>query len=435
MICNHLGDRHLNSEGKFYAATVLSENYTRMGLKTRKIIVVFKSNRDIGIYEGKAMRESRVHPAMLAVAIILLTSIAGGATYIVRQGESLQGAINQADSGDTIIVSEGVYRESLNITRPIVLEGRGRPLLDGSAIGNALTIDADGAKVSGFEIRTARRTGVHVLSGGNIIENNSISGCLDGIRLEGAHSNIIASNNINNNTNGIILYSSNENRIQNCDIRDNYINEESDCGIFLIYSSGNVIQDNQLRNNGDTSISLRSASNNSIMNNTVIQNDWYGISLSESSNENRIAYNNASNNIDAGIYLDCSRNNHLLGNRVMDNSKGIYLSYDSNDNTLEENYLSQNEKGLYLANHASNNTIAGNTAQENGYGIYLTFSSRWDLVYGNHLINNGCNAYDRGENNRWDNGSQGNYYSDLGGKFYIPGGPGIDNHPQAEPSG
>ncbi|MFZ3050315.1 MAG: NosD domain-containing protein [Methanothrix sp.] len=381
------------------------------------------------------MRESRVHPAMLAVAIILLASIAGGTTHIVRQGESLQGAINRADSGDTIIVQEGVYRESLNITRPIVLEGRGRPLLDGSAIGNAVTIDADGAKVSGFEIRTTRRTGVHVLSGENIIENNSISGCLDGIRLEGAHSNTIASNNINNNTNGITLYSSNDNLIQNCDIRDNYINEESDCGIFLIYSSGNVIQDNQLRNNGDTSISLRSASNNSIINNTVIENDWYGISLSESSNGNRIAYNNASNNIDAGIYLDCSRNNHLLGNRAMDNSKGIYLSYDSNDNILEENYLSQNGKGLYLANHASNNTIVGNTAQENGHGVYLTFSSRWDLVYANHLINNGCNAYDRGENNRWDNGSQGNYYSDLGGKFYIPGGPGIDNHPQTEPSG
>ena len=372
---------------------------------------------------------------MLAVAIILLASIAGGTTHIVRQGESLQGAINRADSGDTIIVREGVYRESLNITRPIVLEGRGRPLLDGSAIGNALTINADGAKVSGFEIRTTRRTGVHVLSGGNIIENNSISGCLDGIRLEGAHSNIIANNSINNNTNGITLYSSKENRIQNCDIRDNYINEESDCGIFLIYSQGNVIQDNQLRNNGDTSISLRSASNNSIINNTVIENDWYGISLSESSNGNRIAYNNASNNIDAGIYLDCSRNNHLLGNRAVDNSKGIYLSYDSNDNILEENYLSQNGKGLYLANHASNNTILGNTAQDNGYGIYLTFSSRWDLVYANHLINNGCNAYDRGENNRWDNGSQGNYYSDLGGKFYIPGGPGIDNHPQAEPTG
>jgi parallel beta-helix repeat protein len=408
---------------------------TEISFNIRRIIVVFKSNSDIRGCEGKAMRESRVHPAMLAVAIILLASIAGGTTYHIGPGESLQGAINRADSGDTIIVQGGVYRESLSLAKPITLEGKGRPLLDGSAIGNALTINADGAKVSGFEIRTTRRTGVHVLSGGNIIENNSISGCLDGIRLEGAHSNIIANNSINNNTNGITLYSSKENRIQNCDIRDNYINEESDCGIFLIYSSDNVIQDNQLRNNGDTSISLRSASNNSIMNNTVIQNDWYGISLSESSNENRIAYNNASSNIDAGIYLDCSRNNHLLGNRALDNSKGIYLSYDSNDNILEENYLFQNGKGLYLANHASNNTIVGNTAQENGYGVYLTFSSRWDLVYANHLINNGCNAYDRGESNRWDNGSQGNYYSDLGGKFYIPGGPGIDNHPQAEPSG
>jgi parallel beta-helix repeat protein len=408
---------------------------TEISFNIRRIIVVFKSNRDIRGCEGKAMRESRVHPAMLAVAIILLASIAGGTTYHIGPGESLQGAINRADSGDTIIVQGGVYRESLSLAKPITLEGKGRPLLDGSAIGNALTINADGAKVSGFEIRTTRRTGVHVLSGGNIIENNSISGCLDGIRLEGAHSNIIANNSINNNTNGITLYSSKENRIQKCDIRDNYINEESDCGIFLIYSQGNVIQDNQLRNNGDTSISLRSASNNSIMNNTVIENDWYGISLSETSNGNWIAYNNASNNIDAGIYLDCSRNNHLLGNRALDNSKGIYLSYDSNDNILEENYLFQNGKGLYLANHASNNTIVGNTAQENGYGVYLTFSSRWDLVYANHLINNGCNAYDRGESNRWDNGSQGNYYSDLGGKFYIPGGPGIDNHPQAEPSG
>ena len=69
---------------------------------------------------------------------------------------------------------------------------------------------------------------------------------------------------------------------------------------------------------------------------------------------------------------------------------------------------------MNLANHSSNNTLVGNTAKENGYGIYLCFSSGWDLVFGNHLIDNGCNAYDLGQNNRWDNGSVGNYYSDLG---------------------
>jgi parallel beta-helix repeat protein len=120
---------------------------------------------------------------------------------------------------------------------------------------------------------------------------------------------------------------------------------------------------------------------------------------------------------------------------AMHNVKGIYLSYDSNDNILKGNNVSNNEKGLNLANHSSNNTLVGNTAKENGYGIYLSFSSGWDLVYGNHLINNGCNAYDLGQNNKWDNGSVGNYYSDLGRIFYVPGGPSVDRHPFSDASG
>ncbi len=381
------------------------------------------------------MKDRRIYPAMLAVAIIFLASLAEGATLNVGPGESLQAALNEADPGDTIIVQGGVYRESLNITMPVILVGRGRPLLDGNAIGSAITIKADGARVSGFEIRTLRRTGIHVLSRNNVIENNTISGCLDGIRLDHSHSNSIASNDINNNTNGITLYGSEGNTIKNNSIRDNNINEESDCGIFLIYSAGNLIQGNDLMDNGDCSISLRSSSNNSVMSNNVTRNDWYGISLSESSNRNLIAGNNASSNHEAGIYLDSSRQNLIRGNTARDNAKGIYLSYDSNDNILEENNVSNNEKGLNLANHSSNNTIVGNTAKENGYGIYLTFSSGWDLVYGNHLINNSFNAYDLGQNNRWDNGSVGNYYSDLGRIFYVPGGPGIDRHPLAEAPG
>ena len=55
--------------------------------------------------------------------------------------------------------------------------------------------------------------------------------------------------------------------------------------------------------------------------------------------------------------------------------------------------------------------------------------------FGNHLIDNGYNAYDMGQNNRWDNGSVGNYYSDLGRIFYVPGGPSVDRHPMAEGQG
>jgi nitrous oxidase accessory protein len=381
------------------------------------------------------MKDRRRYLAVLAVAIIFLTTVVEAATIDVGPGQGVQAAINRANAGDTIVVHGGVYRESLNITRSIILVGRGHPLLDGSSIGCAITLHADGARVSGFDIRTVRQTGIHILSRNNTVENNTISGCLDGVRLDRSNSNIIARNDINNNTNGITLYASEGNTIEHNNIRDNNINEASDCGIFLVYSSNNIIKKNDLMDNGDCSVSLRSSSYNAIIGNNVTKNDWYGISLSESSNRNLIADNNASHNTNAGIYLDSSQQNLIRGNKAMHNVRGVYLSYDSNDNTLEGNNVSNNEKGLNLANHSSNNTLAGNTAKENGYGIYLSFSSGWDLVFGNHLINNDCNAYDVGQNNRWDNGSVGNYYSDLGRIFYVPGGPSVDRHPQAEAPG
>ena len=181
------------------------------------------------------MRDRRRYLAMLAVAIIFLTSMVEAATIKVDPGQGIQAAMNRANPGDTIHVQSGVYRESLNITKPIILESKGHPLLDGSSIGSAITLRADGT-VSGFDIRTVRQTGIHVLSRNNIIENNTISGCLDGIRLDRSSKNFISHNDINNNTNGITLYASEGNTIENNNIRDNNINEASDCGIFLVYS-------------------------------------------------------------------------------------------------------------------------------------------------------------------------------------------------------
>jgi parallel beta-helix repeat protein len=379
------------------------------------------------------MKQRAEYLAVPAAAIIILSSMALAATTFVQSGESIQAAIDEANTNDTIIVESGIYRESLNISKTINLVGKGRPLLDGGAINSAIILQADGVSVSGFDIRTMRRTGIHVLSYNNVIKNNTISGCLDGIRLDHSRTNNIFSNDINNNTNGITLYASERNIIANNNLRDNNINEESDCGIFLAYSKDNVIQNNDLMNNGDTSLSLRSSSGNTLLGNRVSYNDWYGISLSDSSNQNLIEKNSALRNRDAGIYLDSSRENIIRKNTASDNSRGIYLSYDSNDNLLQDNNVTFNEKGLQLAGHSSNNTVQNNTAKENGYGIYLSFSSGWNLFFSNHLIDNGRNAYDLGLSNRWDNGSQGNYYSDLGQIFYVPGGPGVDRHPMAEP--
>ena len=385
------------------------------------------------IAERLATQQVLATLTVLAAAITIILSLSAlGATIAVAPGESIQAAIDQADSGDTIFVQSGIYRESLNISKSISLIGSNRPVLDGGAVSSAVLLSAGGASVSGFEVKTTRHTGIFVISEGNLIENNTISGCLDGIRLDHSRSNNVSRNDVNNNTNGITLYSSSENRIEKNIVRDNYINEEGDCGIYLAYCQDNIIENNIMSNNGDTSLSLRSSSSNALLKNLITNNDWYGISLSDSSNGNAIEGNQVLQNGDSGIYLDSSRENAIRENLARDNPRGIYLAYDSNDNLLQDNNVTLNEKGLHLATHSSNNTVQNNTAIKNGFGIYLSFSSGWNLLFSNHLIDNGINAYDLGQNNRWDNGTLGNYYSDLGRIFYVPGGPGVDRHPMAE---
>ncbi|MGV8125686.1 MAG: right-handed parallel beta-helix repeat-containing protein [Methanothrix sp.] len=381
---------------------------------------------------GRAMNQGLKFSGMLALAMLLLFSMVQAASIEVKPGESIQAAIDEAGAGDKILVLSGAYQESLNITRPLSLIGIGRPQIDGGSADNAILVYADGVSISGFDIRSTRRTGIYVLSDRNVLQNNTLSGCLDGIFLDGSNSNLIAFNDINNNTAGIFLFSSNGNVISNNSIRDNHINEESDCGIALVCSSGNTIRHNHLTNNGDSALTLRSSVNNTILANNVSFNDWYGISLTESSNSNRIEKNDASENKDAGIYLDSSQENIILANSAWNNSRGILLSYDSNDNLLQGNRLATNGKGVNLASHSSNNTIENNTVIKNGYGIYLSFSCGWNSIFSNHLIDNDYNAYDLGKNNRWDNGTIGNSYSGLGETYYIPGGTAVDRHPLAE---
>jgi parallel beta-helix repeat protein len=119
----------------------------------------------------------------------------------------------------------------------------------------------------------------------------------------------------------------------------------------------------------------------------------------------------------------------VRNNTAWDNERGIFLTYNSNENRIENNSVHDNSKGISLAYHSCNNTIHGNIASENDFGVHLTFSANWNTILENHLIANDCNAFDRSANNIWDNGTIGNYYSDLGQVYYLPGGYAVDSHP------
>lgn len=145
-----------------------------------------------------------------------------------------------------------------------------------------------------------------------------------------------------------------------------------------------------------------------------------------------------------GIVLSSSSNNTISGNLVMDNQYGIDVSSSSN-NTIRDNVVASNwVYGIYLF-ASSGNQIFGNTISYNWmtpitYGLYIGSSSSGNVLYRNNFVDNRNQAYEN-QTNTWDNGAEGNYWSDYEGEDQNGDGvgdtllphQGLDYYPLVEP--
>jgi nitrous oxidase accessory protein NosD len=84
---------------------------------------------------------------------------AGPSTLIVGSDnyKTIQEAINNASSGDTIFVRKGIYTENIVINKSITLIGEDREstIIDGGATGNVISIKASNVTIKGFTIKKA----------------------------------------------------------------------------------------------------------------------------------------------------------------------------------------------------------------------------------------------------------------------------------------
>jgi parallel beta-helix repeat protein len=329
---------------------------------------------------------------LCAVLLTLLTFVSGGCaanTYTVCPDggcnyTSIQAAINASQPGDTIEVHSGIYYENVNVNKQLILRsvdtGIGKPIVDASGNGSAITLAHDGIVLDGFTAINASsypEAGILVYSNNNIVINNTAL----------------------NNYYGILLWSSSNNTLTG-----NTASNNPHVGIYLFHYSSN---------------------NNTLTGNTANSNNDYGIFLDSSSNNN-LTGNTASNNYD-GIRLESSSNNTLTGNTALNNSHGIFLISLSTNNNLTGNTVSNNgNAGIRLYDSSTHNTLTENTASNNGnVGIRLESSSN-NHIYNNYF-DNWFNAEDDG-NNIWNitktagtniiGGSWlgGNYWSDYTGE-------------------
>ena len=195
---------------------------------------------------------------LIIIAMIVMLSSLTSAAISVQSGESIQSAIDAASPGQIIEVQNGTYPEQINLTKPLYLKGLGRPIIDASGEGSAITISASGSTLLGFMAtgsgRGSEDAGIRVLSNGNILKDNVA---------------------VKNNNYGIILYKAEKNTVFL-----NSVTENQKGGILLAHSDNNQIWGNYAGRNGNgNGISIETSRGNTIHANNLTGNAL-GISIS-----------------------------------------------------------------------------------------------------------------------------------------------------------
>jgi beta propeller repeat protein/parallel beta-helix repeat protein len=298
---------------------------------------------------------------------LMLTDIYGAsASYIVpvyvydlyqiynnRTGESyasIQAAIDDSDEGDTILVANGSYRETIFIEYVNVnLQANGDNVILESADGQSIiTVNAARSRISGFIMTGAYEDAALRLGydSESEITGNSISNNYIGIFIEESYiGHTITQNNITGNVNnGINGYNAHY-----VTIDGNNITSNGNVAIHLDSASDITITNNNLTGNGD-GILANGLDYGTISGNNISENSQRGISAT-SVFDSEITENIINNNVDYGIELYSGYNVSITRN-VITNTEGFGLQFDGDfsDVTLHFNQISGNGLDLYYYN-------------------------------------------------------------------------------------
>jgi parallel beta-helix repeat protein len=201
-------------------------------------------------------------------------------------------------------------------------------------------------------------------------------------------------------------------------------------------------------NPGSVRIYVQSTSNVVVRGFTV--RNGYGIYSAFS--KDVVISDNIVSNCPQGIILIGAANNTVSKNVITNSSVAILLSEDSTGNNVSENLLTRNSGDCICIDHSDGNTVSGNIITNNGlstapgyhvFGIRLSYSSN-NVVFHNDLLEN----YEMAQgwmsvDNMWDNGKEGNYWSDymgadangdgIGDTPYVIDANNTDRYPLMEP--
>ncbi len=381
----------------------------------------------------------------------------------------LPGHVIEVLENRTSILPEAPYCENVVLNKSLTIRNKPghRPTIDGGGSGTVVSITASNVNFTGFNIQNGNN-GIYVdtdSSNDNITANFVQQTKLVGIYVGGGGNNFLKGNNITiSRGSGVEIHSpnntlrsnmlndvvSNFNRynfgiydFNNQDVDNStkingkpvyYLNESNlviDPSTFpsigylgLINSENVTVRDLTLENNGQGLLIVDSVDIN--VENLTLTGNYVGVKFvgtNTSTVKNVDAYGcdgvtlQYSNNITVvdstivgfnGVILQRSNNSAIMGNTIIGNQQPYGMTF-----------------GIILS-ESHNSTIIRNDILENLYGIML-LNSNGSKIYQNNFINNVEQRESAGGSNEWDNGREGNFWSDYEGED--SDGDGIGDQP------
>ena len=271
---------------------------------------------------------------------------------------TIEEAVKDANSYDTIYVPSGMYYEHILIDKPLMILGAESDsvIVDGTNRDIIIEITADNVTIRKVTIQNSGSSsaGIQIFSKNSVIANTIISNCKYGILLkETDHCSIL-----NNSISNIDVYGISGSSSCTFDYFNN--NSFVNCNGYGIYYGGSNtrFENNSLEN---TSGCCFSGDFNRIRGNQAYNGGVYGIIISGDNNE---IFENEVYGNQNGLRFAGADNNVAHHNIVHDNMYGVYFYDGSSDCELHNNSIANSE---YKGIHANNREMTNN-ASHNWWG-------------------------------------------------------------------
>jgi len=327
---------------------------------------------------------------------------------------STQSGIYVNSATDTMIVNNDV---SDNTQSGIYLYSTANPTVQG---GNTTLNHNNGISVGG------------TTSSADIIGVNATSNVVAGIDVKGTTTTTITSCNSSSNSRGIYATSASSLSIVDCDVWSN----GAYGGLYLSSCAGTTVQGGTVSANGWAGMYIVSCTGQTTINSVNVTTNSYDGIYSKLTNYVSVTGSLVSGNSQYGIRVETGTTIVISGCTVSSNTKtGIYLvsctyvaisgcTVQSNlaygialtsckGTDITGSNISLNTNDGIFAYACTNGNITWNDLYKNIRGVYLSAATTGYNVHHNNFMSNtyAPQAYDPGTGNMWDDGANGNHWS------------------------